>query len=297
MYRNREGISGIQDGSYEYAYTPTKAGKKTFLYVDYIGHTFCGPEYCLLRASYSHFLLMYLFNGQAVVETEGMSYVVNKNQAFLINTSKPHIYGCMEEMECLWCHFDGTGAEALFDYIIKSNHNKHVFTFNEGSEFLNKLGTLLYSFTRGEKNNYLAEITVSARLHEILGLLLTESRIKKFSPIDEATHYIQNYYATNITLSTLSKVAGLSISRFSALFKAETGYSPYQYVLSTRLHIACQLLANSEFTVEEISAKIGFSSPTLFITAFKQKYGTTPNKYRCLRSYTHTVNMIPAGKP
>lgn len=289
MFKNREGIPGILDGSYEYAFTPTKAGKNTFLYIDYIGHLVCDNRYCLLRASYSHFLLMYLFSGHAVVETEGVSYEVGKNQAFLIDTSKPHIYACSEAMECIWCHFEGNASENIFNYIIGNNHGKHVFNLRENSDFLSKFGGLLYSFTRNDRNSYTSEIMVSAQLHEILALLLMDSKVHKFSPIDEAIRYIQQYYDEDISLNTLAKIARLSVSRFSALFKQETGFSPYQYVLNTRLHIACQLLSNSEFSIEEISARVGFSTPTLFITAFKQKYETTPNKYRKDHSYTHAA--------
>src|SRR5699024_6537096 len=87
-----------------------------------------------------------------------------------------------------------------------------------------------------------------------------------------------------ITLNQLAHQAGLSVSRFSSLFKKETGYAPYQYILFTRLHASRQLLTGTVSSINEIAAYVGFSDASSYIAAFRKKYSCTPLQYRARNS-------------
>ncbi len=45
------------------------------------------------------------------------------------------------------------------------------------------------------------------------------------------------------------------------------------------MEYARKLLASKKYNISEISFKIGYSTPSHFIAAFKKKYGSTPKKY------------------
>ena len=62
--------------------------------------------------------------------------------------------------------------------------------------------------------------------------------------------------------------------------KALTGVSVGDYINKFRMIRAAELLANKDYSILEISEKVGFSSQRYFSTAFKQVYGTTPTQYR-----------------
>ena len=49
--------------------------------------------------------------------------------------------------------------------------------------------------------------------------------------------------------------------------------------LGERLRIAAKLLLEGEYTVSEISEKVGFSDSTYFYKCFKNKFGIAPSKY------------------
>lgn len=73
----------------------------------------------------------------------------------------------------------------------------------------------------------------------------------------------------------------LNVGRTSAYnrTKAVMGVSPNMYIQNERLRIASELLLEGEYTVAEISAKVGFSDATYFYKCFKNKYGVAPSKY------------------
>lgn len=58
-----------------------------------------------------------------------------------------------------------------------------------------------------------------------------------------------------------------------------TGESANQFVRRIRLTRACQLLLERRYSIAEISAKVGFSSPSYFATAFKKYIGCPPAEY------------------
>lgn len=73
----------------------------------------------------------------------------------------------------------------------------------------------------------------------------------------------------------------LNVGRTSAYnrTKAVMGISPNMYIQNERLRIAAELLLEGEYTVAEISTKVGFSDATYFYKCFKNKYGVAPSKY------------------
>ncbi len=45
MISNSRMVPGVLPISYERAHTPTQTARELFLYVEYIGHSHCSPEY------------------------------------------------------------------------------------------------------------------------------------------------------------------------------------------------------------------------------------------------------------
>ncbi|MEM6352476.1 MAG: AraC family transcriptional regulator [Cyanobacteria bacterium P01_D01_bin.14] len=92
--------------------------------------------------------------------------------------------------------------------------------------------------------------------------------------------YVQASLEQPFNLSDLADVAGLSLSLFSRTFKAATGQSPHQYVLSQRVQKARELLAFSPLSIAEIAAACGFYDQAHLTRIFKKQLGTTPGAYR-----------------
>ncbi len=78
----------------------------------------------------------------------------------------------------------------------------------------------------------------------------------------------------------LAAKAGLSVARFSARFKQETGVPPAEYILRVKIEEACRRLERGSHSVTRIAYDLGFSSSQYFATAFKRLEGRTPGEAR-----------------
>lgn len=89
---------------------------------------------------------------------------------------------------------------------------------------------------------------------------------------------LNDYYLKPLSISELAYISGRSLSAFKRDFEKQFKTSPAQLIKQKRLEHAEFLLKNSTKNVSEISMEIGYESVSHFIKAFKEKYGTTPNK-------------------
>jgi len=98
--------------------------------------------------------------------------------------------------------------------------------------------------------------------------------------IEKAKEYMNENFASDISLQEISVHSCVSPFHFSRIFKKFTSFSPYQYLLNTRLKHSEMLLKNTSIPVTEVSFSSGFNSSSHFATAFKQRYKINPTQYR-----------------
>tara|TARA_B110000240_G_scaffold116226_1_gene130238 strand:+ start:2243 stop:3130 length:888 start_codon:yes stop_codon:yes gene_type:complete len=81
------------------------------------------------------------------------------------------------------------------------------------------------------------------------------------------------------SLHELSEEIGLSLNKLKEGFKQLYGDTVFGYLLEHKMEEARRMLASNNYNVNEVGLKIGYSTSSHFIAAFKKKYGTTPKKY------------------
>lgn len=81
------------------------------------------------------------------------------------------------------------------------------------------------------------------------------------------------------TLQELADEIQLSLNKLKEGFKQIYGDSVYSFLFDYKMEVARQLLESRDYNVNEVGLKVGYSTASHFISAFKKKYGTTPKKY------------------
>ena len=263
-----------------YIYSPSLIAQEMFLYPLYCGHFIYEKGYSLHRESYDSYLLLYIEKGQLTLAYEEETKEVNAGNFLLIDCYKPHSYSTSEGCDALWCHFDGKVAGKLYETVV--SHLGTVFTMTDSYAVLNKLQKIYQTFVDGA---LIKEPLMSKYLNDILTslLLYTPEDSTSYNYInmaEETISYINEHLTEDISVPTLAEQVGLSLYHFIRSFKKETGFTPHEYIINTRINTAKYLLKNTALPIKEICFQCGFSSESVFCNCFKQRLKMTPIQYR-----------------
>lgn len=81
------------------------------------------------------------------------------------------------------------------------------------------------------------------------------------------------------SLQELANEVGLSLKKLKDGFKQIYGDTVYSFLFDYKMEYARKLLISNKHNVNEVGHRVGYSTSSHFIAAFKKKYGTTPKKY------------------
>ena len=135
------------------------------------------------------------------------------------------------------------------------------------------------------------ELIAYGCISQLFSVILSDKLyIPNQSAASEATHkidqlkavleYIEQNYASPLTLSNLASVANMNPSYFCRFFRSITHQSPMDYVNMYRIEKVAQLLHHSNQPTVDICMECGFNEYSNFIKVFKKHKGMTPKKYR-----------------
>lgn len=121
-----------------------------------------------------------------------------------------------------------------------------------------------------------------------LGVLASWERARLVRPersrivrvVSEAERYLAEHLAEPVNIEDLARRLGMAYSHFRRVFRVQTGFAPWQYVLNLRLSQARRVLASSDITLDDLAGRLGFSSAFHLSTAFKQATGVAPDRWR-----------------
>ncbi len=258
-----------------YANTPSLVATKTYNYVQWAGHFVCNPDFYISRRNMDSILLIYTLNGKGHLRYCGDEYTLEPGSIALVNCRNfNEYYPENSEWEFLFIHFYGLNCNNFFDHLFSSNSGA-VFEKTSGIKELIKSCIDACSTKTAD-----FEIKTSKYLNDIFYTLILNIQNEENNKIDTVCEYIDKNYDKNISVKQLTELSGYSRSYFSTLFKKITGTTLQEYLLCHRLNKAKNLLTETDFSVEEIAVKTGFSDTGSFIRAFKRKEAVTPFQYK-----------------
>ena len=113
---------------------------------------------------------------------------------------------------------------------------------------------------------------------------MNQKRLRR--TFQEAIHSIKDYIDQHpLEIKTIEELilktnSQIGINLLHQGFRELYGTRIKEYEIRKRLEAAAHLLQNDELTMQEITAKCGYSSQSSFVRAFKDVYGITPGQWR-----------------
>lgn len=261
-----------------YVYTPSTTAQSLLFYPTHIGYFQYQPNYSLNRSNFHNFLMMLVLDGACDLRLNEQSFHAEKGSLVLIDCYAPHEYHSSCGWKALWLHFDGPLARNYYEHLSQKYGN--IIRPSEFHAIYYEMNEILTAFKSGDA---ISETHISQKIACILNQLIDMSPNEapvSGEPVRDSISYINEHFAEPLTLEDLSKKACLSPFYFTRIFSKETGMTPYQYLISTRISAAKFLLKSTSFSIKEIGMQCGFSNVSSFCSTFKKWEKQTPGDYR-----------------
>lgn len=149
--------------------------------------------------------------------------------------------------------------DSLFRYIVNETVDKSFVNLSKINTLLSSILEMLYS-----------DYNLNFHSKEMLSK-------KDISPI---LRYIERHYASNLSINSIAKEFFIDPFYLSKKFKAQSGYTINQYIISCRMGEAERKLVFSDDAIKDIALSCGYENLTYFYTSFKKYAGCTPQEYK-----------------
>lgn len=164
----------------------------------------------------------------------------------------------------------------------------------DGTQDVPGLNMVFDEMKRARPSSVTAQAYYEAKVTEAVAVLLDWSlanacesagaiRAADRSALNLTRAHIREHLDRTVPASELCRIACMSASKLTRLFKQAEGMTPQEYARTLRMERACELLGDTELSMAEIAARLGYARQGSFSEAFKDRFGVTPHDYRALR--------------
>ncbi|MBN2480776.1 MAG: AraC family transcriptional regulator [Bacteroidales bacterium] len=226
----------------------------------------------------------YITEGEGIMETATDRFTIKPGMVIILRPNLWHRYKPLEEKG--WKeHYIGFNGEFASRMIEKNAHLRKspIISIGFHEDILIDLLKII-DLVRAERPGY--QQISSGLAIQILGQIISLIKNKNFwnSPIENIIQksclMIRDNMHQTLRIKDLAQDLDVNYSLFRKAFKKYTGLSPNQYHLALRIKQASFQLTNTDYSIKEISFRLGFCSVFYFSKLYKEKTGMSPSEYR-----------------
>lgn len=163
-------------------------------------------------------------------------------------------------------------------YELRLSEKMDILTSGIGADCYTAASALADSLIAYKPNT----VRLQSRFFALLECILETKaeRSAEYYPIRMGVVLMEREWNQNYDISRYAHECGMSETSFYVRFKEWSGTSPVRYRNGIRISAATSLLLNSNLTVSEIAAEVGFCDPYYFSRIFKKFTGLSPRQIR-----------------
>tara|TARA_B100001996_G_scaffold19330_1_gene15765 strand:- start:330 stop:1205 length:876 start_codon:yes stop_codon:yes gene_type:complete len=173
-------------------------------------------------------------------------------------------------------------------FLSKENIDKKYYKETKLSPFIITILTQMFN----EKiSDNVRKLYIKGKVFELLSLYFNVSKEmdieqcpfladdKNVIKIKKVKEIIVARMAEPPSLKELAEEVEISLKNLKEGFKQVYGNTVFGFLIDYKMNIASHMLSSKNYNVNEVAHHLGYSTASHFITAFKNKFGTTPKKY------------------
>lgn len=238
--------------------------------------------------------LLYISSGYGIVVVDNQHYTARPGRLFIFPPFRLHKvqvdHSDKNPYHRTTMHIEQSVVEsalsafprhqAQFAALAASNLPAQIYDLSEHAAFIERI---LEQFQRLEDNEQATASEVAFLVMQLMTFLPEQPQ--RYPPRQQTVasrimNWIEAHYASKFSLDQLACDLGLSRSYTSRVFRQQTGGNIHEYLLTRRIKRSCDLLRNSDESIDAIALAVGFGEVTYFITCFKKMMRQTPLQYR-----------------
>lgn len=231
-------------------------------------------------------LVILCFRGAGWVRRGRREWAVGPGDLVWLGEGEPHAYGAAAEDPWTigWVHFSGAEVPHWRRFL-QACAATDDGPFNVRADRLDQIGLGQVSLALGRGLAMRHQLTAATALRSVfcrVGEALVErpgSRSAR-ERVAASVEALRTDWKRAHRLAELAATAGMSVTHYSAHFRALTGFAPIDYLMRQRIGEACRLLDGSELTVAEVAAAVGYADPYYFTRCFRRVMMCSPRHYR-----------------
>lgn len=210
-------------------------------------------------------------DGNGILEIDGKTYALEKNDMFFLRKNTPHQYYAVgDKFVTCYLSFFGSSKESLYEYyklgsfgVYKSKNlakvESHLKELYENFDSLQELSTL------------------SAMTYSCVTAFFDEACKKEYTPLEKVYNYLEANYSTPITLEDILSFYPYSKTKLCTEFKSAYEKSIFDVLTEIRIsHAREMLFHNPHIALKNIAEASGFGDVSYFCKVYKKLIGTTP---------------------
>lgn len=242
-------------------------------------HTYCWDN---RERRDEHCLVQFCLDGQGALLLDGICYPVRPGEAFLVDIPGKSRYFLPDDSDRWEFFFFEFSKECLPLLRRIYGHTGPVVAVGLDSPLARQMDAL---YTRALQDQF-ATLYENSRLAYGFWMDLTACALSaardSLSRVDAAKAFMdQNYARQDLNLDRIADHAGLSKYYLCKEFQRRFGTTPGRYLREIRLAKACSLLmTNTDYTMEGIANRVGYSSNNYFGKVFRAEKGMPPDQYK-----------------
>ncbi len=244
------------------------------------------PDFEVYAGQHSHAFceIQIGLQGGFCYQSGGVKYPVVCGQGLLFAPGAEHKY-CPTPEAYVKCSlaFSVEIGNLLYKQLIK----RPVVPFEVSGEIVDALNTIL---KEAQVGNCFSYKLIAGRAFEAVYAVLRCVGIvlpgEANQPLTEdmrfaaAKEYIHTHLHSMISCDEVARHCGLSPRQLKRIFVQHTGNTLFAYIKLTRLQKCEELLLKSDYSIKEISHRLGFENEYYFSNFFKRNYGIPPGYFR-----------------